>query len=584
MPDPQVSVWIRAKDTASNVVKKFERGLQSVRKVAGTVAKGVVAITAAAAAAIVAIGKLAQKGGEFTGLRNAFNRTFGDGTAALNMFREATRGLIPDMELMRNANQALALGAADSAEGFADLARLAQDLDRALGLQGQGLEKLTVAIARQSILRADDLGITLSAEEASRKYAEQLGREVSSLTASEKKIAFRTEVLRRGNELVEQMGVSELEAADAVDRASTAFSNFTSQVGVLVSKSPIVADFFDKIADIGEDIVTALESDSETIRAAFEALGGIAGNTFVAAFFASIGTALNTIDRALLPKIFGIEKKLATLIGVFGEAAMFNADAALQAADAWAEALSAAARAGSAAAAAGGAGGGGGGSGGGAGGGGLPAAVGGAVFRRGLVPNLFRPRLPFGAIGLAANATRSSPFSIGGGGGQVPSIFADARRHLRPLHEAVNDAGDDLQDAGAIVVGEFGRMADAAVSGSGQMASVVTSALSNIIGSLKTSGGGLFGATLPGAIIGAGLGILGGLFGRSGRNREPVRVHLSDVEQAAARKLAQANQERPVQVHVTHVTPEGRTIEEVEHLLKNRAARDGVQRRFVGGL
>ena len=577
-PRNEVSIWIRAKDLASGVFKKLERGWQASIRVAKQFAIGITAIGAAAGAAMVALGRLAQRGGEVLGVQRAFGRTFGDGAAALQVMREQTRGLITDYDLMQNANQAVALGAAETAEEFAKMARLAQDLDRALGLGGEGLEKLTVALARQSKLRLDDLGIIINTTRANEAYADQLDRNASSLTEAEKKIAFRNEALRRGAELVEKMGAAELGAADNANRAAAAIENFRDRLSVMVSESPTVSAFFESVANLGTDIVDALNGDADVVVDAVTALGGLAGNAFAAAFLDAAAAGFNKIDTLILPKLFGIEEKFVTFFGAIGGGLQGFADDAREGRSAFRVALAAAGRAGRSGARARGLGR----TAGGTGGGGGSGAAAAAAFDPGSIPSGFLPSLfrQFNpGIGLAAGATGPSPFATGGSNAQVPSIFRDAARFLRPVTKGVEEAGDGFKVAGDTVVGEFARMADAAVSGSGNMAGTVTAAFQDIIANIQTGSGGLFGSTLLGGIAVAGLGLIGGLFGR---NRQPASVHVSGIDDAAARKIAEATEERPFRITNVNVTPEGKTIGQTEYELRRRERRDAVPR-FIGG-
>lgn len=155
------------------------------------------------------------------------------------------------------------------------------------------------------------------------------------------------------------------------------------------------------------------------------------------------------------------------------------------------------------------------------------------------------------------------------GGVRVPKTLPAAGK-------ALSDVSDRFAGAAHVAVASFEAMAQAAVSGSGQMHLAITNAIQNIVASIQTKGGGLFGATPWGIAAGLGIGFIGSLFG--GGRREPVRVDLNRMSPEAARTMAQAVSERPIHVRNVFITPEGRTIEETEYVLLNREARDGVPR------
>jgi hypothetical protein len=135
-------------------------------------------------------------------------------------------------------------------------------------------------------------------------------------------------------------------------------------------------------------------------------------------------------------------------------------------------------------------------------------------------------------------------------------------------------ATEQFSAAGQAVVNTFGAMAEAAITGSNQVAAAITSSLQAVVANLKTSSGGLFGATLPGALVGVGIGIIGSLFGRH-HDTPPVKISNTDE---IARKLAEANARHPIQIRNVVVSPDGRTIEETQVVLANREARDAVPR------
>ena len=138
--------------TAKGIGQNVAQGLK-----AATVA--VVAIGTAIVAATAAFGKMAQRGQQVLNVQQAFNRATGNGVAGLRLLKEATGGLISNYDLMSQANTALTLGSADTVEQFAELARTAQQLGRALGLDAAfALNSLNIGIARQSKLVLDNLG------------------------------------------------------------------------------------------------------------------------------------------------------------------------------------------------------------------------------------------------------------------------------------------------------------------------------------------------------------------------------------------------------------------------------------------
>jgi hypothetical protein len=217
-----------------------------------------VALGGAAAAGIVAaanaLGKMAEAGGRALTIQAAFNRATGDGVGAIQSMRAATMGLVSDTELMTQANMALTLGSANNAQQFSELAKTAQQLGRALGLDTAfALNSLNVGIARQSRLVLDNLGLIVSVEQANLKYAAALGKTVAQLTDAEKKEAFRIEAMAMAQEKLEALGPTVRNAGDAFVAFRTEMANTFDVMKKGVAESDGVMRFFDGLTRVMED-------------------------------------------------------------------------------------------------------------------------------------------------------------------------------------------------------------------------------------------------------------------------------------------------------------------------------------------
>lgn len=280
-----VQVIIRARDSASGVFRSVNRRLGTLRATAGRitrafrdVAQAVAGIGIAVGGAIFGLTKLAERGRNVIEVQRAFTRVVGDQRSALETLRSATNGLISDMELMTQFNQAVALGSAESVEQFAELAVTAQSLGRALGIDAAfALQSLNTGIARQSRLFLDNIGLIVSVQEANERYAASLGKTVESLTQAERREAFRTAALEAARDAIERTGGVTITGADAASRFTTQLGNFVDRLGEVVATSPAVERFFntlsgsldtlsdklpgiiDNIAELGRRIVSLVD-------------------------------------------------------------------------------------------------------------------------------------------------------------------------------------------------------------------------------------------------------------------------------------------------------------------------------------
>jgi len=127
-------------------------------------------------------------------LTTAFENLAGGAANAAAMVEKmdaAFRGTVDSVTMLQQANTAMILGVATTAEEFEFLAMAARRLGKAVGIDtAKAMESLTVGIGRQSKLWLDNLGIIVDTEQAYQNYATELGKAVTELTDAEKKQAF----------------------------------------------------------------------------------------------------------------------------------------------------------------------------------------------------------------------------------------------------------------------------------------------------------------------------------------------------------------------------------------------------------
>lgn len=239
-----------------------------------TLAAGMSAAVIATGGLIIAIGaaivafavfwKIGKRGAELQNTIEAFkNVTSGvsNSTAVLEGLRKATRGTISDMELMRLTTSALQ-GQSDefrnvllqTENGMTNLGKVLDVTTRAARATGQSEEyirdKFLNGLRLQSKLRLDDIGVTIKAEEANKKYAESIGKTAAALTDAEKKQAFLTEAISQLDRIGAEAPINRIQ--DALSRMGAAFQNFKDKFTLLLQ--PIFAP----IAEVISALVTAI--------------------------------------------------------------------------------------------------------------------------------------------------------------------------------------------------------------------------------------------------------------------------------------------------------------------------------------
>lgn len=567
-----VEVVIKAKDVASKAIGQFRRRLRVLTNAFKDVTRGAVAFTAAAAGMVFGLTKLSQEGAKVVGVKRTFARITRDEVAALRELRKAADGTISDMQLMAFHNQAIALGAAETTEQFARMVDVSKALGRAQGIDAlKALESLTTGVGRQSRQFLDNLGIIVDADEANQRYADTLKRQASTLTESERKIAFRNEALRQAEELVGRLTGEELAGAEAADRFATMMGNVRDRLSEVVAESPLVATFFEELTGLMGDLVEIIGGDASDLVDGMKILGRMAGNAFVVGVneaFAALpeNTAFDRFFLKLLPP-----RAREFLEGLNLQQRFFGSGAAEGRANLATARQELEVLAGRTAGRRGRRGGGGRGAGGGVGGGG---GGGGGAFPG--VPG-FGPIPGFAGVEAAQNL--QSARSRGRGAPITP--FEDL--HLSPRGAAsflaaeeerrrLEQASEGMKRARDVTVASMFGMAEAAIRGGQQVEVSVVNMITGILQSV--SGGGILGT-----IIGGVGGLIGAAFARS--RRDPVPVRLDDLSSTAAQKMRDASG-GPTRI-TTIIEQGGVEVERIEKELRDRTARDEVVRFGTGG-
>jgi myosin heavy subunit len=153
---------------------------------------------------------------------------FGEsGQAMTTAIVEASGRTISEMDAMRAANMAMMFGIVDSKEEIAEMTQIAVTLGRAVGQDAtKSMEDLTTALARQSPLILDNLGISLSLTDAYAIYAETLGKTVEQLTEQEKQQAFLNAALEVGRLKVQELGGVNNDLLSGSERLTASATNF----------------------------------------------------------------------------------------------------------------------------------------------------------------------------------------------------------------------------------------------------------------------------------------------------------------------------------------------------------------------
>lgn len=240
-------------------------------------AAGIAAVAAGAAVAATAFVALGARGAGIIGVAQSFDRLAAATGNAPELFRkmqEAAGGAISNVQLLTQANIALAGASAPVAQAFGNalpsLLQVAQLQARATGQDVNYLfESLVLGIKRSSPMIIDNTGLTLDLTAANQAYADSIGKSVTALTEEEKQIALINAVTAAGAGLQELYGGIAESNSTKLSRMNAIFTNIVDTLAVGVQPAfGLFLDVINRAAGLVEMLVTAV---TPLIGAALEA-------------------------------------------------------------------------------------------------------------------------------------------------------------------------------------------------------------------------------------------------------------------------------------------------------------------------
>jgi len=230
--------------------------------------------------------KFGKQAAKVQSMERAFTNLSG-GTAnasiAVDKLKDATDGTISEFDLFQQANNAMILGVTKNSDEMAKMFDMAQRLGAALGKDTkQSIESLITGIGRQSRLMLDNIGIIVKTEDAYKKYANQLEKNVDQLTDSERKQAFMNATLEAAEEKLTRVGDEVLFADAHFQRIAVSLEELSLTVGEALL--PVIEPLADQMVKLSE-------IDSKDVKEFATAMSLTAG-TFVAANIAANAFAL----------------------------------------------------------------------------------------------------------------------------------------------------------------------------------------------------------------------------------------------------------------------------------------------------
>lgn len=245
MAEKQITIRISAVDSFSSVIQKYQQAMgqaasdtEQFNTATGTSAGGVDDLTNAignavkgfvAFKAVGMVAELVQIGGKANVTQAAFDALSGSSVQAaanLQMMRDATGGIVADMDLMQAGNKLFQMGLAQTGEEASHLAATAIRLGQALGRDvNEAFADFSQMLAQGSIMRLDNFGLS---SVRVKERMEELKEEFPEL---DRQARFVKATMEEAEKAIGRLGDSFDAAQTPIARLEARFDNFKTKVG-----------------------------------------------------------------------------------------------------------------------------------------------------------------------------------------------------------------------------------------------------------------------------------------------------------------------------------------------------------------
>lgn len=274
-----IQLIIQAKNEASASLRQVNADLRNLDKSVGTLNKiatldlgltGLQAALGTIQAIGQAVSEASQAGANLTRLDQGFDKLASNmGTnsdAIMQAIDSVTQGTLSQKTIMQQANNAMLLGVADTADEFSTLAKIALDRGRAMGISMEyAFESIVKGVGRLSPLILDNLGIVLDADKTYAQYAKTIGKVADDLTDAEKRAALisrlKEEVSDFDSSAVNDAGAAWERLAASTENATAAFGQWINTNTPLIAGLEGLAESLDILSSkFSDDAVVKLKA------------------------------------------------------------------------------------------------------------------------------------------------------------------------------------------------------------------------------------------------------------------------------------------------------------------------------------
>jgi hypothetical protein len=288
----ELQIIIKAIDRASSVFDGVEKkatglggALGTLGKVGGLALAGVATAGAAVGTALVgagaAMGKLAVDAAPLAGIQAAFEGITENSDAMLASLREGSLGMVTDIDLMKNYNQAAMLVGDTFAEQLPDAMTYLTKVSAATGTSMDSLmNSLVTGVGRLSPMILDNLAIQVSLAEATERASEMYGVAADELTKEQQQAGMMDVIMEKLAETTAEMPEVAGTAAASWAALGVTFKNLKDQVGLALVPAletllnalvPLIQEYGPRLVTLfAEKVVPVVEKVAEALALLLE--------------------------------------------------------------------------------------------------------------------------------------------------------------------------------------------------------------------------------------------------------------------------------------------------------------------------
>lgn len=258
-----LNMILRLKDEATDKLNGVKKGL-------GELGPAAMAMSAATIGAITAVGgaalKLTSDAIAIPGVARSFDALGG----SIERMREASLGMITDVDLMRQYNMAAQLVGQDFAQTLPDAMEVLTKVSASTGQSMEYmLDSLVRGIGRLSPRILDNIGITVSLEQATERAAQMFGVETDEVSRAQQQaglMAVAMEALRTNTANIPDVAGT---AAQQMAALHVTFQNIKDQVGVALIPvlQALLTPLLALAQEHGPNVILWAQQFAETLQA-----------------------------------------------------------------------------------------------------------------------------------------------------------------------------------------------------------------------------------------------------------------------------------------------------------------------------